>query len=150
LLLKGAAQMLKLYGQARSRASRSLWMLEEIGIAYEHVPIRPYTESRQADYLRINPNGHIPSLDDGGYILWESLAINLYLAENYAAAIERRTAGSLRSRSRPIYRTKATKGRSINHEDQLLIPGDSRHRTADSGGGCARGFRHSQYLLHRC
>jgi glutathione S-transferase len=78
--------MLKLYGQARSRASRSLWMLEEIGIAYEHVPIRPYTESRQADYLRINPNGRVPSLDDGGFIIWESLAINLYLAERYAGA----------------------------------------------------------------
>jgi glutathione S-transferase len=78
--------MLKLYGQAKSRASRSLWMLEEIGIGYEHVPIRPHTESREAQYLRINPNGHIPSLDDDGFILWESLAINLYLAERYAHA----------------------------------------------------------------
>jgi glutathione S-transferase len=76
--------MLKLYGQARSRASRSLWMLEEIGLAYEHVPIRPYTESRSAEYLRINPNGHIPSLEDDGFVLWESLAINMYLAESYA------------------------------------------------------------------
>ena len=47
--------MLKLFGQARSRASRSLWMLEEIGIPYEHVKVRPYTESRSPDYLRINP-----------------------------------------------------------------------------------------------
>jgi glutathione S-transferase len=78
--------MLKLYGQSKSRASRSLWMLEEIGIGYEHVPIRPHTQSREADYLRINPNGHIPSLDDDGFILWESLAINLYLAEKYASA----------------------------------------------------------------
>jgi glutathione S-transferase len=78
--------MLTLYGQARSRASRSLWMLEEIGIAYRHVPIRPYTESRQADYLLINPNGRIPSLDDEGVVLWESLAINLYLGEKYARA----------------------------------------------------------------
>lgn len=77
--------MIKLFGQARSRASRSLWMLEEIGIPYEHVSVRPYTESRAAEYLRINPNGHIPSLDDHGFILWESLAINLYLAEKYAS-----------------------------------------------------------------
>jgi glutathione S-transferase len=76
--------MLKLFGQARSRASRSLWMLEEIGIPYEHVPVRPYTESRSAEYLRVNPNGHIPSLEDDGFILWESLAINMYLAETYA------------------------------------------------------------------
>lgn len=78
--------MLKLFGQVRSRASRSLWMLEEAGISYEHVPVRPYTESRSAEYLRINPNGHIPSLDDSGFILWESLAINMYLAETYAGA----------------------------------------------------------------
>ena len=77
--------MIKLFGQARSRASRSLWMLEEIGIPYEHVPVKPYTESRAADYLRINPNGRIPTLDDDGLILWESLAINLYLAEKYAS-----------------------------------------------------------------
>jgi len=59
-------------------------MLEEIGLDYEHVPVRAHTESRAADYLRINPNGHIPSLEDDGFVLWESLAINLYLAEKYA------------------------------------------------------------------
>ncbi len=78
--------MLKLFGQAQSRASRSLWVLEEIGIPYEHVPVRPYTESRSAEYLRINPNGHIPSLEDDAFVLWESLAINIYLAESYAEA----------------------------------------------------------------
>jgi glutathione S-transferase len=61
-------------------------MLEEIGIPYEHVRIRAYTESRSPEYLRINPNGHIPSLEDDGFVLWESLAINMYLAENYAEA----------------------------------------------------------------
>jgi glutathione S-transferase len=77
--------MITLFGQARSRAARSLWMLEEIRVPYKHVPTAPYTESRAPDYLRINPNGQIPSLDDSGFILWESLAINLYLAESYAS-----------------------------------------------------------------
>lgn len=78
--------MIKLYGQARSRASRSLWMLEELGVPYEHVPVLPGAESRAAEYLRINPNGRVPSLDHDGFVLWESLAINLYLAERLASA----------------------------------------------------------------
>jgi glutathione S-transferase len=76
--------MIKLYGVRVSRAFRSLWMLEELGIEYEHVPIDFATqETRKPDYLKINPNGHIPALDDDGVILFESLAINLYLARKY-------------------------------------------------------------------
>jgi glutathione S-transferase len=75
---------MKLYGHARSRASRSLWTLEEIGIPYEHIQVKPGPECHAPDYLRLNPNGRIPCLDDSGFILWESLAINLYLSERYA------------------------------------------------------------------
>src|SRR5262249_9938517 len=38
---------------------------------------------RTPEYLKINPNGHIPALRDGDLTLWESLAINLYLARKY-------------------------------------------------------------------
>jgi len=78
--------MIKLYGQAKSRASRSLWMLEELGIEYEHIPVAPYSGSRMPEFLKLNPNGHIPVLDDNGFVVWESLAINLYLAEKYGRA----------------------------------------------------------------
>jgi len=75
--------MIKLYGSSMSRAARCLWALEEIGLKYEHVPVSFDGGTRAPDYLKLNPNGHIPTLDDDGFILWESMAINLYLAEKY-------------------------------------------------------------------
>jgi glutathione S-transferase len=75
--------MIKLYGTSMSRAGRCLWALEELGLKYEHVPVGFTGETRKSEYLKINPNGHVPTMDDDGTILWESMAINLYLAEKY-------------------------------------------------------------------
>ena len=77
----------KLYGIAGSRAIRSLWAIEETGIDYEHVPVGFGEESKTAEYLAINPNGRIPALEDGDLILFESMAINLYLAKTYAKSL---------------------------------------------------------------
>jgi glutathione S-transferase len=76
--------MIKLYGVARSRALRCLWMLEELGVPYENVKVS-FADggTRKPEFLRVNPNGHIPALDDDGVVLFESLAINLYLARKY-------------------------------------------------------------------
>lgn len=77
---------LKIYGVARSRAFRTLWMAQELGLSYEHVPVDMADGgTRRPEYLAINPNGHIPAIDDGGFVLWESMAINLYLAKKYGA-----------------------------------------------------------------
>jgi glutathione S-transferase len=78
--------MLKLYGTAMSRAARCLWALEELGLKYEHIPINTTGDSRKPEFLKVNPNGHVPTLDDDGVIFWESLAINSYLAEKYGKA----------------------------------------------------------------
>jgi glutathione S-transferase len=76
---------LKIYGVARTRAFRVLWMAEELGLDYEHVTIETGPAgARQPDYLAVNPNGRLPAIDDDGFILWESLAINLYLAQKHA------------------------------------------------------------------
>ena len=75
---------MKLYGTAQSRAFRSLWLLEELGIEYEHENTGSRTDAKTSNYLEnINPNGKIPALVDGDLVLWESLAINLYLARKY-------------------------------------------------------------------
>jgi glutathione S-transferase len=76
--------MITLYGVPRSRTMRCLWMLEELGVPYENVPTHFATgDCKKPEYLKINPNGHIPALVDGDVTLFESLAINLYLARKY-------------------------------------------------------------------
>ena len=77
---------LKIYGVARSRAARVLWMAKELGLDYEHMKV-DFTagETRRPAHLALNPNGHVPVIDDDGFILWESMAINLYLAKKYGA-----------------------------------------------------------------
>jgi glutathione S-transferase len=75
---------LKIYGVPRSRAFRTLWMAKELGLDYENVAVDfAGGETRKPAYLAINPNGHVPTIDDNGFILWESMAINLYLAKKY-------------------------------------------------------------------
>ena len=77
--------MIKLYGIPGSRAARSLWMLEEVGVPYENVPTSFIGDVKKPEYLALNPNGHIPTLDDDGLVIWESMAINLHLARKYGA-----------------------------------------------------------------
>ena len=80
--------MIKLYGVPMSRAFRSLWALEEIGVEYESVPVNFVGDSKKPQYLAINPNGRIPALVDGALALFESMAINLYLAKKYDGGLQ--------------------------------------------------------------
>jgi glutathione S-transferase len=80
--------MLQLYGNPRYRAMRCLWMLEEIGEPYQLIEKSTRADELQtAAYLRINPNARIPTLVDGDFVIWESMAINLYLAQKYAGSM---------------------------------------------------------------
>ena len=79
---------LKIYGIPRSRAIRTLWMAHELGVAYELIEVPPGAEgSRKPAFMSINPNGHVPFVDDDGLVLWESLAINLHLARKHGGKI---------------------------------------------------------------
>ena len=76
---------LRIYGIARTRAFRALWTAKEIGLDYEHIPVEVgQAGARKSDYLALNPNGRLPTIDDDGFILWESLAVTLYLAKKHA------------------------------------------------------------------
>jgi glutathione S-transferase len=91
--------MLTIYGVYRSRASRTLWLADELGLSFEHVPVIQHyrlsdpaaadapLNTRSPGFLAVNPNGHIPSIDDDGVVLHESLAINLYLAKKHGGPL---------------------------------------------------------------
>jgi glutathione S-transferase len=79
---------LTIYGSPMSRAFRVLWMAQELGLQYENIPLDPRAgDTRKPDYLKINPNGHVPAIVDGDCVLWESLAINLYLAKKHGGPL---------------------------------------------------------------
>ncbi len=84
---------LKIYGTPASRTFRTLWMANELGIKYENIPVDfRKGETRAPAHLKVNPNGHIPAIDDDGLVMWESLAINLYLAKKYGGAMALKSA----------------------------------------------------------
>ena len=79
--------MIKLYGIAQSRALRSIWAAEEVGVDYELVQTNFMGDAKKPEYLAINPNGRIPALVDGELKLFESMAINLHLAQRYGGKL---------------------------------------------------------------
>lgn len=80
--------MLKLYGAMASRAHRTVWMLKELGLVFEHEPTHFLDGStRQPGFLAVNPNGRVPAIDDDGFIVVESMAINLYLAKKHGGPL---------------------------------------------------------------
>ena len=91
--------MLKIYGVYRSRASRNLWLAGELAIPFQHIPVTQVyrlpnpdaagapLHTRSPAFLKVNPNAQIPSIDDDGFILNQSLAINLYLAKKHGGPI---------------------------------------------------------------
>lgn len=80
--------MLTIYGSARSRGVRTLWMVGELGIEYKHEDILPRSDrTKTPEFRALDPNGRVPVIDDDGFILRESMAINLYLAKKHASPL---------------------------------------------------------------
>jgi len=79
--------LVTIYGIPRSRAFRNLWAAEETGVDYVLEPTDFVTGAKQPGFVALNPNAKIPALRDGALVLWESLAINLYLARKYGEGL---------------------------------------------------------------
>lgn len=72
-----------IYGMPQSRAARCLWMARELGLEHANDPVHFQKTRESAALATVNPNQRIPALVDGSFSLFESLAINLYLAKKY-------------------------------------------------------------------
>ncbi|RVT42344.1 glutathione S-transferase family protein [Sphingobium algorifonticola] len=80
--------MITLYGPPHSRAFRVQWMLRELGLAHDMVPVDFFSGAQLTpEYRAINPNGRVPALSDDNGVFWESLAINLYLARRHGGPL---------------------------------------------------------------
>ena len=79
---------MKVYFAPRSRAVRTVWLLEEIGKPYELVRFElGQKEMRSPEYAKLNPNGRVPTLVDGDTTITESTAIAQYLGAKYAPSL---------------------------------------------------------------
>jgi len=79
--------MLKIWGNADSiNVQKVLWCCEEIGLAYERIDAgRHYGVVNTAEFRRLNPNGLVPTIEDDGFVLWESGSVLRYLAAKHAS-----------------------------------------------------------------
>jgi glutathione S-transferase len=79
--------MLKIWGRTNSvNVKKALWAAEELGLKYERIDAgMQFGVVDTPEYRRLNPNGLVPTIDDDGFVLWESHAIVRYLAAKYGA-----------------------------------------------------------------
>jgi len=79
--------MLKVWGRkTSSNVQKVMWAIGDLGLAHERVDIGgPFGGNKEAAYLAMNPNGLVPTLEDGDVMIWESNTIVRYLATRYGA-----------------------------------------------------------------
>lgn len=78
---------LTLWGRLSScNVQKAVWLLEELALPYAHIPAGgEFGGLDDPAYLAMNPHGRVPTLKDGGVVVWESEAILRYLAARYGA-----------------------------------------------------------------
>jgi len=79
--------MLQIWGRTNSvNVKKALWCAEELGLRYERIDAgQQFGVVNTPEYRALNPNGLVPTIDDHGFVLWESHAIVRYLAAKHGA-----------------------------------------------------------------
>lgn len=121
---------LRVLGRTTSNnVQKVLWLLDELGIASQQEDYGgPFGKTRAADYLRLNPNGTVPTLVDGDAVIWESNTILRYLAGRQGSPLYPADAlarahveqwmdwqlGTLTPAFRPLYVAIVREGRAVD------------------------------------
>jgi glutathione S-transferase len=79
--------MLKVWGRTNSvNVKKALWAIEELGLKYQRIDAgMQFGVNKTPEYLKMNPTGLVPTIDDDGFVLWESHSIVRYLAAKHSA-----------------------------------------------------------------
>ena len=79
--------MLKIWGRTNSvNVKKALWAMEELGLKYQRIDAgMQFGVTKTPEYVKMNPNSLVPTIDDDGFVLWESHAIVRYLAAKRGA-----------------------------------------------------------------
>jgi len=77
--------MLKIWGRTNSvNVKKALWAAEELGLKYERIDAGlQFGVTKTPEYLKMNPNSLVPTIEDDGFVLWESHTIVRYLAAKH-------------------------------------------------------------------
>jgi len=111
--------MLKIWGRNTSvNVQKAMWAIGELGLAYERIDVGgTYGKNNEPAYLAMNPNGLVPTLEEDGFLLWESNAIVRYLAAKHAMGTLYPADLAHRADADPSYL-----GDSIGHFDGVHCP----------------------------
>jgi glutathione S-transferase len=92
--------MIKIWGRNTSvNVQKVMWAVGELDLAHERIDVGgSFGKNNEPAYLAMNPNGLVPTLQDDGFVLWESNSIVRYLAAKYGAG--KLEPADLRSRAR--------------------------------------------------
>jgi glutathione S-transferase len=67
-----------------SNVQKVVWCCDELGVGFERLDIGgKFGGNKESPYLKLNPNGLVPTIKDGDFVLWESNSVVRYLTEKY-------------------------------------------------------------------